>query len=133
MIESNTGYSSFDNLDYKVKKDILGWDVVNWLKALKYWEKYCDLFQQKYLCLEIGSGKSSGGLSLWLALNGNYVICSDLKSPRKCSHPIHQKYNCIYQIEYQSIDAVSIPYNNYFDIVAFKSDLGGISRKYNEK
>ncbi len=34
-------------------------------------------------------------------------------------------------INYQSINATAIPYENYFDIVTFKSILGGISRNKN--
>jgi len=124
-------YLSVDKLDFKLKKAILGWDVVNWVKALRYWEDKCDLYNKNYQCLELGSGNTTGGLSLWLAMNRNNVICSDKKSPRDFIYPIHQKYNCDHRIEYASIDVLSIPYDSYFDIVAFKSVLGGISRENN--
>ena len=129
--KNDTCFSSFNKIEFKVKKDILGWDVINWAKALRYWEEKCDLYNKNYQCLELGSGNTSGGLSLWLAMNRNNVICSDKKSPRDLIYPIHQKYNCDRWIEYESIDVLSIPYGSYFDIVALKSVLGGISRDNN--
>ena len=34
-------------------------------------------------------------------------------------------------IIYQDIDATNIPYENYFDIIVFKSIIGGIGRNNN--
>ncbi|MFC1731775.1 methyltransferase domain-containing protein [candidate division KSB1 bacterium] len=107
-------------------KDIIGWDIVNWSRTLDYWEKQIQEQQKNNRCLELGG--RLGGLSLWLAMKGNQVICSDLESPEKEATAIHQKYECNSLITYQSIDATNIPYENHFDIVCFKSILGGISR-----
>jgi len=112
-------------------KDIIGWDVKNWSRILDYWAKHIPLNQKEYECLELGSNK--GGLSLWLAMNGNNVVCSDLKSPEKEASIIHQKYTCRSRITYQSINATDIPYKNHFDIVCFKSILGGVSRNNNNE
>lgn len=113
----------------EILKDIIEWDILNWSKAIDYWEKNIDFNNKKFECLEVGGRK--GGLSLWLALKGNNVICSDLESPKEYAYEIHKKYECKTLIQYQSIDATNIPHENHFDIITFKSILGGISR--NEK
>jgi len=46
----------------------------------------------------------------------------------KIASEIHQKYNRGQLITYETIDATQIPYLNHFDIIAFKSILGGIGR-----
>lgn len=76
------------------------------------------------LCLDLG-GKD-GGLSLWLALKGNRVICSDLKSPEDIASKLHSKYEYSGTISYEAIDATNIPYKEKFDTIVFKSILGGI-------
>lgn len=106
-------------------KKIIVWDVANWSRALKFWEKNCLISNKGYTCLELGSSK--GGLSLWLALKGNNVYCTDLNGPEKAAHDIHKEYNCTSRISYGSVDAMHIPYENHFDIIVFKSIIGGIS------
>lgn len=78
------------------------------------------------MCLEVGAG--NGGLSLWLALKGHRVVCSDLTSPANRAARLHAKYGVSALIEYAAIDATDIPDRARFDIVAFKSILGGIGR-----
>ena len=115
----------------EIIKDIIEWDIVNWSKALDYWNKKIDIRAKNYSCLELGGRK--GGLSLWLAIKENQVICSDLDSPEEFASELHKKYSCEEKITYESIDATNIHYNNHFDIVVFKSILGGISRNGNDK
>ena len=105
--------------------DIIEWDVANWSKSLLLWEKY--LPHRKCNCLELGA--RGGGLSLWLSLAGHSVICSDLINPEKTASTVHSKYNesVTRNISYKSIDATNIPFVNEFDIIVFKSILGGIS------
>jgi SAM-dependent methyltransferase len=107
-------------------KDIIDWDITNWSKALSYWENRTELENKNSNCLELGGRK--GGLSLWLALKGNNVICSDIESPEQYAYEVHKKYECKSPISYRAIDATAIPYKNTFDVIAFKSILGGISR-----
>lgn len=109
--------------------DFVEWDAVNWSKALVFWNKHIDLNNKNYLCLELGGRR--GGLSLWLAQKGNRVICSDLSNPWMEASAIHRKYGCQDRITYEAIDATDIPYENKFDIIVFKSILGGISRDGN--
>jgi SAM-dependent methyltransferase len=117
-------------MDKKVLNDIVDWDVENWSQAINYWETNVDLNNKNFNCLELGSNK--GGLSLWLALKGNKVICSDLESPEKVAYEIHKKYACSNDITYQSLNATDLPFANKFDVVTFKSILGGISRNGNK-
>lgn len=111
-------------------KDIVEWDTENWSKAIFYWEKKIKLKDSKLKCLEIGG--RSGGLTLWLAKMGHHVICSDLKNPEPIASTLHKKYSKL-DIDYKSINALDIPYENEFDIVAFKSVLGGVSRNNNDE
>ncbi|MFI5150376.1 MAG: methyltransferase domain-containing protein [Bacteroidia bacterium] len=110
--------------------DIIDWDIVNWSAALEFWEANTDLQNNTYQCIELGGNK--GGLSLWLALKGNTVICSDLSSSEITAKKIHDKYQTGERIRYEAIDATQIPYPSLFDIIAFKSVLGGISRGGND-
>jgi len=108
-------------------KDIIDWDVVNWSKALNFWEsKVHQINEHPLTCLELGAQK--GGLSLWLALKGHQVICSDLESPEQLAIKLHKKYKVENQITYQAIDATNIYFNKKFDLIILKSVLGGVSR-----
>jgi SAM-dependent methyltransferase len=104
--------------------DIFEWDGINWAKSIKYWNKYLENENINYKCLELGA--NLGGFSLWLASLGNAVICSDIDSPEDKASQIHKKYFCHRNIRYEAIDATNISYTNYFDIIIFKSILGGI-------
>jgi len=120
-----------NKIDKELIEDIIEWDVANWSKSIIFWERKIDLKDKNYSCLELGG--RMGGLSLFLAKNGNNVICSDLESPEELASDLHKKYGYESRISYQSIDATRIPYENKFDIVTFKSILGGISRNGNNK
>lgn len=108
--------------------DILQWDVKSWSKALRYWENTVD-WSNIQTALELGGRQ--GGLSLWLALKGKQVVCSDLKDVRSTAEELHLKYNVSGQITYQDIDAAHIPYENHFDVIVFKSIIGGIGSNNN--
>jgi SAM-dependent methyltransferase len=107
----------------ELKKDILQWDVDSWNVALVYWEKHID-FSKVNTCLELGGRE--GGLSLWLALKGKQVVCSDLSEVEKLAGELHQRHAVKEKMLYQSIDAINIPYENHFDVIVFKSIIGGI-------
>lgn len=108
-------------------KDIIEWDLINWSKGLKFWEKNVDIKDKNYTCLELGGRR--GGLSLWLAVNNNQVVCTDVNNPEKDASDLHEKYNCSDKITYESLNAIDIGYENHFDVVAFKSIMGAISVK----
>lgn len=107
-----------------LKRDIIGWDTENWSRAIPFWEKLGHFKHRDYKCLELGA--YGGGISLWLALNKNRVVCSNLEVPDKKTINIHHKYNCQPYIAYEAIDATNIPYDDHFDFITFKSILGGI-------
>jgi SAM-dependent methyltransferase len=105
--------------------DIIEWDVENWKHALFFWEKQLsDNNQLK--CLELGGRR--GGPSLWLASKGHEVVCSDLENPEENATKLHSKYDLSGMIRYEAISATNIPYENEFDVIIFKSIIGGISR-----
>ncbi|MBL1281210.1 MAG: class I SAM-dependent methyltransferase [Fluviicola sp.] len=106
-------------------KDIVDWDITNWSKAIDYWEQNVDFSSENMLGLELGGNK--GGLSLLLAKNNCSVICSDLNSPEEKAKELHKKHGVSHQIQYKAIDATNIGFKNEFDIVIFKSILGGIA------
>ncbi len=113
------------NMIKELRKDIIQWDVKAWSKALNFWEKNVN-WDNVQNGLELGGRE--GGLSLWLALKGKETICSDLSNVENSAGALHKKYNISSLIKYQDIDATNIPYENFFDIIVFKSILGGIGR-----
>lgn len=108
--------------------EILQWDVKSWSEALSYWERNVD-WSKVQNGLELGGRE--GGLSLWMALKGMTVICSDLENVKQSAEKLHVQYKVSDRIRYQDIDATQIPYENHFDIIVFKSILGGIGRDDN--
>jgi SAM-dependent methyltransferase len=116
-------------MEKKVIKDIIQWDVQSWKKPFNFWESNID-WDKVNNCLELGA--NNGGLSLWLALKGKHVVCSDLTGIQAKAEPLHKKYGVEKLITYQDIDATNIPYENHFDIIVFKSIIGGISRENDE-
>ncbi|MDR3259744.1 MAG: class I SAM-dependent methyltransferase [Fusobacteriaceae bacterium] len=115
-------------LNQKLQSDIIQWDVKTWSKSLDYWENNID-WNAIHNCLELGGRE--GGLSLWLALKGKTVICSDLKDTKITAEKLHILHNVSPLISYQDIDATNIPYENFFDLIVFKSIIGGIGRNNN--
>jgi SAM-dependent methyltransferase len=109
-----------------VLADIVEWDVANWACALPYWLQHSALRLGACQALEIGS--RHGGLSLWLALCGADVVCSDLDGPTDLARQKHARYGVSSRVTYRDINALDIPYENTFDLVAVKSVLGGIGR-----
>lgn len=111
-------------------KDIIQWDVKNWSRVLDYWEKEVD-WQKIHTCLELGARE--GGLTLWLTLKDKKVVCSDLKNIKMTASKLHEKYKVTSKIEYRDMDATHIPYENHFDLIIFKSVIGGIGREDNKE
>jgi lipopolysaccharide/colanic/teichoic acid biosynthesis glycosyltransferase/SAM-dependent methyltransferase len=116
------------SLPQPVINDIIQWDIKSWEAALKYWQKNINWKDISH-CLALGERK--GGLALWLALNGKQVLCSDLENTKEQALILHKKYKVTDKVQYEDIDATNIPYENQFDIVIFKSILGGIGRNNN--
>jgi 2-polyprenyl-3-methyl-5-hydroxy-6-metoxy-1,4-benzoquinol methylase len=84
------------------------------------------------MVLEVGA--RAGGLSLFLALQGYSVICSDLESPEAIARPLHRRHGVTQRIAYESLDLLDCQYPaNIFDIIMFKSVLGYLKTKGNQE
>jgi SAM-dependent methyltransferase len=99
-------------------------DVQNWSVALGYWQSQTSLPTLAVDALEIGS--RHGGISLWLATQGANVLCTDLDGPTMEARRKHERYGVADRVRYASVDAVAIAHASEFDIVTFKSVLGGV-------
>ncbi len=112
-------------MDKELLHDIIQWDIKAWSKAVNFWDEKVN-WNAVHTCLELGARE--GGLSLWLALKGKQVTCSDLSNTQAIASPLHIKHKVTDNIEYEDIDTTGIPYENYFDVIVFKSVLGGIGK-----
>jgi ubiquinone/menaquinone biosynthesis C-methylase UbiE len=62
------------------------------------------------------------------------VVCSDLDEPTLNAKQLHAKYDVTQNITYADVNCLNIPYqDNTFDIVAFKSVMGGIGHHGNKE
>lgn len=110
------------------------WDIRNWSKALPCWEKAIAAFPQTaHVRRALELGGREGGLSLWLAQRGFEVVCSDLSGAKDTALPLHTQQGVTAKITYADIDATQIPFENEFDVVVFKSIIGGIGRNNNKE
>lgn len=113
--------------------DVIEWDVYNWSHALTHWShtiSQLSASETRVLCL----GERNGGLSLWFALQGFQVICSDFNGPKQEANQLHERYGVADRIQYADINIFKIPFpDNTFDIVACKSVIGGLKLDYRDK
>lgn len=112
-------------MNKELLKDTIQWDVRAWQKALAYWENQVD-WKNVHNALELGARE--GGLSLWLSQKGIATVCSDYVNAEESAQPLHSKHTVSEKITYQDIDATNIPYENHFDVIVFKSIIGGIGK-----
>ena len=110
-------------------KIIFEWDVENWSKAIHFWESNSSNLLPGSKALEVGA--HNGGLSLWLATNGIQIVCSDLDFPTEKAKKNHEKYGVFDLVQYEKVNALQMSYASEFDIVIFKSVLGGIGKDNN--
>jgi ubiquinone/menaquinone biosynthesis C-methylase UbiE len=107
-------------------KAIFEWDVANWSTVLTVWERALAENSNKKEAVEIGA--RNGGVSLFLALRGVHVTCSDLFNPEQKARPLHEQFGVGSAITYAALDATAIALPDAsVDIVVFKSVLGGIT------
>jgi SAM-dependent methyltransferase len=107
--------------------EYIEWDVRNWSTTLNYWLSESSQDLSNASALEIGS--RHGGLSLWMASQGASVVCSDLNGPTEKAILQHRAHRVADRIEYRALDATQLPYQEEFDLVVFKSVLGGIGSR----
>lgn len=67
------------------------------------------------------------------ALMGCQVCCTDLQDPIKTAGSLHQRYGVEDRITYQALDALELDEEEVFDIICFKSVLGGVGHHNNYK
>ncbi len=104
--------------------DIFRWDVGTWAPSLDAWSEALGEPNRALNCLELGAGP--GGPSLWLAAQGHNVVCSNYSNSRELAAPLHSRHPQITSIEYQDVDMTAIPWESHFDVVVFRSVLGGV-------
>ena len=107
--------------------EFIEWDVRNWSAALNYWKGHSTQDLSQCSVLEVGCGY--GGISLWFALQGARVTCTDVNGPQDRVVRKHESYRVSHPIKYEPLNATDIPYENNFDIVVFKSMLGAIDKR----
>ena len=100
--------------------------MATWKNSLQLWEQaLARLSPVHSKVLELGA--RDGGVSLYFALKGFEVFCTDIRGRCKTAVDLHKRYQVSKSIHYATVDATSIPSPDHmFDIVAFKSVLGGI-------
>jgi SAM-dependent methyltransferase len=112
------------DIDADLMKDLVGWDVRTWSAAFEFWQRVVPEAPPALDCLEIGAGP--GGPSLWLALQGHRVLCTNQAMTVEIASPLHERYEYPGTITYQTLDARDLPFDAEFDLVVFKSVLGGV-------
>ncbi len=114
-----------NNKNIPLKKDIFQWDIYNWSKALPIWE---EIVQKVKPQKTVAFGEREGGLSLWLALKGINVICTDFNVfPEATPLKLHVKHKAESLITYEKQDITNISYkDDEFDLVIFKSVIGAL-------
>jgi len=110
--------------DSRVLHDIIQWDVPTWKSALFFWDRHFPDVRGRRV-LDIGA--RDGGLSLYFALRGCRVLCSDVHGPTEKAKELHARYNVSSRVEYAALDGCNLPLSDsLFDIVTFKSMLGAL-------
>lgn len=105
-------------------RDTLQWDIQTWAAGPEMWQRFLNELPAGRV-LDIGA--RDGGLSLYCALLGHNVVCSDIRGPSDQARQLHQQYAVEERISYAAIDATRIAFpDNSFDVVCFKSVLGGV-------
>lgn len=112
-------------MEKALKKAVIQWDVKNWSRAMSLWEKELPEDMQGKKVLDIGGG--GGGLSVFFALKGADVLCTDLTLDRiEEAQRNFEKMGVSDKIRYEQLDVTKMSYRGGFDIVVFKSVMGGV-------
>jgi ubiquinone/menaquinone biosynthesis C-methylase UbiE len=118
-------------LSKKELTDIVQWDIKNWSKCLKFWDENTDLKNPKKI---LALGEREGGMSLYFALNGHTVICSDYNAMPDTTRKMHADYGVSEQISYEKIDMKAIALEDAsVDVVVFKSVIGALGNEADQK
>jgi SAM-dependent methyltransferase len=117
--------------DPALLRDIFQWEVRTWSRALRLWEP---ALEGRPAGTALAIGERDGGLSLWLALKGIAVRCTDLKPLPGTTAVLHQRHGVAHLVSYGSEDAtaLSAPDASY-DIVVFKSVIGALGDRSRQR
>jgi len=117
-------------LPYSAVADIIEWDVLNWARLIQAWQPVLPRYDPATSRV-LAIGERGGGLSLWFALNGYEVICTDRLGPTPEARALHRRYNVDHRITYAGADVFQMPFPEAsFDIVVCKSVVGGLKQVY---
>lgn len=106
--------------------DIFEWDVDNWSKCLPYWAPWLTRLDRNTTHI-LALGERAGGLSLYFALQGFHVLCTDYHLPSERVRLLHARWGVQERMTYAAVNAFHIPYPaNAFDVVVCKSVIGGL-------
>ena len=98
--------------------------MTTWGAALPYWDRRLGNIAGARV-LDVGA--RHGGLSLHFALRGCEVVCSDRYKRTDKAVELHKKYGVSARVTYRQVNACAMDLaDNEFDVVCFKSVLGGI-------
>lgn len=109
--------------------ELIEWDIKTWSKVLPFWESN---FNIKPGLKVLSIGERGGGMSLYFALKGCTVTCTDYNEFPETIYNFHKKHNVTDKISYvQSVDVCELSQfkESEFDIIAFKSVLGALTTK----
>jgi len=123
-------------LSLKDLRKSIAWESFNWGRAIKYWFENInleDLNSKEIKILELGGGKNCEISMIFSYLDSKNIVCSDIdEKALKIAKERHKALG-FHNINYEVIDILNIPYSKFFDIIAFKSVLGGVARGDNNK
>ncbi|MBI3520642.1 MAG: methyltransferase domain-containing protein [Bacteroidetes bacterium] len=112
-------------MNKKELKDIINWDVDTWSEILPYWENQLKYFDKNNaICIEIGARE--GGISLWMALNGFQITCSDNYYDSGEAKKLHIKYHVEKKVFYKKVDLLDWEEKGKYDVIIMKSVLGAL-------
>jgi SAM-dependent methyltransferase len=120
--------------DNTLKSHIIEWDIPNWSRALEFWQPYLDTFEDKKNVKVLAVGERNGGLTLWLALQGFKVLCTDYEGITPAAREMHKKYKVDQLITYEPFNIFEGKYaDGSFDLVICKSVIGGLKKIYSDR
>ncbi len=96
--------------------DIIGWDVPNWSKCLPFWQEWLAPLDRDQARIPV-LGERNGGISLWFALLGFKVICSDYRPMDERVRDLHRHWGIEGRVEYAVADVFKLGYpDDQFDV-----------------
>jgi SAM-dependent methyltransferase len=114
-------------MEDELTNEIIQWDVRTWGRALPVWQRVLDEVRPR---TSLAVGERDGGLSLWLALNGVNVLCTDLRELPAGVRALHRRHGVEDRVDYarEDVTALSSP-DASFDVVVFKSVIGALTSR----